>query len=111
LAAVLYAVAFWTNVWRQVPLMAKQPAVIEKPFEAVVEPVLEMLKQSSVAPAAVLDPIAKRVRLVSVLVANTDNFANGELVPMPSLLFGLVEEYSARCVCLRECASVEIVRM
>lgn len=52
-------------------------------FEAsVVEPVFE-IEKSVVVPVAVDEPIAKRVWLVSPLLAAIENLANGEVEPMP----------------------------
>ena len=38
-----------------------------------------------VAPAALDEPIANRFKLVSVLVANIENLAYGDVVPTPTL--------------------------
>jgi hypothetical protein len=72
---------------RQVPEMAKQPAVMLKPLAAVVEPVLEMVKRVVVALAAVVDEMKKRFVFVSAEFAEMANFANGEVEPTPTLPF------------------------
>ena len=57
---------------RQVLSIAKQPAAMLKPFEAVVEPVLEIVKSVVVAKLLVVEEILKSESALEVEAANRD---------------------------------------
>ena len=73
-----------------VPFIAKQPAVMLKPFAAVVEPVFET-ENSVVVAEAVEEPIAKSVVLVEPSLPCTESCAYGDVEAIPMFPpFGLM---------------------
>src|SRR5580700_8005676 len=68
---------------RQVPLIAKQPLVMLKPFTAVVVPVLETLKSVVVADA-VEDEMRNAIVFGLAVLSERVRRASGEVVPMPT---------------------------
>ena len=72
---------------RQFPPTAKQPAVMLKPFEAVVEPVFEIEKRVVVAKLLVVEAMVKTTPGFGEVVAEVkmERRPNGLVVPMPSL--------------------------
>lgn len=75
---------------RQTPFTAKQPAVMLKPFAAVVDPVFET-ENSVVVAEAVEEPIAKSVVLVEPSLPCTESCAYGDVEAIPMFPpFGLM---------------------
>jgi hypothetical protein len=99
---------------RQLLPIAKQPALMERPFAIVVEPVFEMLKSVEVAHVAVEDAIVKRFKLCDVVVGDAPiaKSADGDVVPMPSrpaeVMVVVPVAPKAEVPALATCAKIEV---